>query len=86
MGESLYPSPVAMHLLLGLAVGEGVVVRDGQLRLVVTKGTWSEEQPVPPSALDELEGRGWIDCDAEPPTVTQSGSYWLGRWMKRRSK
>lgn len=80
------PTTLAMEFLLGLHVGENVVVRDGQLYLIVPG---AGEQPVTAETLDELETRGWLVPgwtaeDPDPPEPTEKGVYWLDRYMHQK--
>lgn len=86
----IFPADISMLFLLGLHLGDGVSVRDGQLYLRIDgRGVKADpgaviDQPVPPDALDELEYRGWIDCETEPPSATAKGVYWLERWARHK--
>lgn len=40
-------------------------------------------QPVPATALDWLESRGWLDLSDEKPAITPKGKYWLERWAMK---
>lgn len=83
-------SDLSYLFLLGLHLGDGVTVRDGVLYLRIdgrgVKADTGEviDQPVPAWVLDELEVKGWINCETEPPTATERGVYWLGRWTKAK--
>ena len=80
-GDVVRDQRLFVAIELGLHLGDGVTVEDGQLFLVVDG---AGKQPVPPETLDELEFRGWIDTATEPPSITQAGRYWLDRWMKAK--
>ncbi len=75
------PTDLSMLFALGLHLGDGVTVEEGQLFLVVAG---AGKQPVPAETLDDLESREWIDTATEPPTVTERGRYWVERWMRAK--
>lgn len=61
-----------------LAIRDGVPVdaADGSLTL--------SGVPVPTTALDAIEARGWLRVEEAGPVVTEVGKDWLRRWSRAR--
>jgi hypothetical protein len=75
--------PAVMLLLLAVHTGQKVGADDGRMTLEVP----GVEGPVAldglDSALDALESRSWVCIDDAGATVTDSGRYWLKRWLEK---
>lgn len=78
-----YPNDGAMVLLLALQTGERLDVQDGQLALTLTEQN-TRIVGMPTDELDALENLGWVTITERGAEVTESGRYWLHRWMTRR--
>ena len=78
-----FPSDQVMLMLVAHAAGDTFTVRDGELSITVQ----SEERTLraPLTALDDLEGRGWVCVLPDGRTeLTDRGRYWCSRWLLAR--
>lgn len=74
------PSDAAMMFLSSLWLGLPYRTDGGELGVEVRP---RHIEPVPAEALDELEGRGWLDLGGAEPRVTEKGEYAVRKWCRR---
>jgi hypothetical protein len=89
------PSYSAMVLMVGLYLGDPVIVRDGEIMIDLNKALDvpprpDEDcaQPITEDTLGELDARGWIKWTDLPtgesvPAITAAGRYWIRRYADR---
>lgn len=82
-GNITYPADPTMLMCVAHAAGDTFVVKDGELHVTVQSEARTIAAPV--GALDELEGRGWVEVMQSGETVlTERGVYWTQRWLAAR--
>jgi hypothetical protein len=79
------PPDETMALLLALATGRELLLHaaSGRMAVVLDEGKTVE---VPGDVLDDLMSRGWVvpDDDEKVVATTETGVYWLRRWLDRQ--
>jgi hypothetical protein len=80
MTADQFPDDQAMLLAVGLYNRAAVIVNDRGIALVMDGDVHQTTRL--PDGLDQLEARGWVAIDAAGVRLTESGLWWLRRWLK----
>jgi len=76
-----YPQPSTLQVLAGIVRGGRLeyAEQSGEMGMVFRDGTG---YPVTGDDIDALTERGWVTLTEDEITATESGRYWLARWMR----